>query len=483
MPNIFDDRGVIIQGIDEIRTAMADEAKIKFAPELEGRPLRTDDSSTIGRLFAMTAKPAVQNAEILPLIFQALDINSAEGQQLDNLLWNIHRIKRKDISQANGLLMLYGRIGTLVASGSEVGNSITGDTYQTDSNVTFSNVSVNGVDLGVSSVGGTYTLNYTIDGYLSQSPDIVIVTGSQDTTIKQIADRFVDAINSQSSYLTASRNNDNTVKVIITDQSMVGTFITTGNVGVVNSYSSVYATATTYGSQDSKANQITSIKTSVYGWLGVTNPFYIFSSSGVELDEDYRYRGKLKQQNSSGKHTSILMALKSVRGVVYENVQANTSINATTSGIVNNGLSITAMGGNEDDIALAIFNSVSDGILTSGNIVKQVKDINGFPHEVRFSRPSSKAIQISMSLVTYPDFPNNGYALIKQSIVDWFNKLNVGEDIYYSRLYEPINDVRGFAVRNLKFGYRGGTLGVEDITILHNELATISAEDISIGGR
>ena len=60
--------------------------------------------------------------------------------------------------------------------------------------------------------------------------------------------------------------------------------------------------------------------------------------------------------------------------------------------------------------------------------------------------------------------------------------MNVGEDIHYSRLYEPINSVRGFTVRNLKFGYKGGTLGVDDIIIKHNELATINAEDISIGG-
>ena len=79
-----------------------------------------------------------------------------------------------------------------------------------------------------------------------------------------------------------------------------------------------------------------------------------------------------------GKYTAILMAIKSVRGVVYENVQQNTSTNATNSGIVNNGVSITVMGGNEDDIALAIFNSVSEGIYTNGNILKKVKDINGF---------------------------------------------------------------------------------------------------------
>lgn len=176
------------------------------------------------------------------------------------------------------------------------------------------------------------------------------------------------------------------------------------------------------------------------------------------------------------------MAIKSVRGVVYENIQQNSSPNTTSSGIINNGVSITVMGGNEDAIALAIFNSVSEGIMTSGDIVKTVKDINGFGHEVRFSRPKVKPLQITMSLITYPDFPNNGNARIKQAIVEWFNNLNVGEDIHYSRLYQPINSITGFAVKNLKFGYKGGTLSLEDIIINHNEIATISAEDINIGG-
>ena len=483
MPNVFDERGVIIKGIDEFRKEMSDSAKVAFADKLGGKELRVDDSSMLGRIFATVSKPLVQNAELVPLIFQAFDINSAEGQQLDNLLWGIHRIKRKAESQATGLVMLYGDLGTFVSQGSGVGNNLTGDTYKTDNSVTFSSNNANGVDISISAVSGTYSLTYTIDGFLSQSPNIIVDTGSNDTTIRQIADRFVDAVNTQSSYLFANRNNDNSVRIYIIDQSRVGSFSVQGLCSITRSYMPVYVTSSTYDSQESLSGQVTSITTPTLGWRGVINPFYIFPSTGVESDEDYRYRGKLLQQNNSGKYTSILMALKSVRGVVYENVQQNTSSNTTNSGIINNGLSITVMGGNEDDIALAIFQSVSEGIMTSGDIVKEVKDINGFGHEVRFSRPTISPLQITMSLITYPNFPTNGNARIKAAIVEWFNNLNVGEDIHYSRLYEPINSIDGFAVRNLKFGYKGGTLGLEDVIIQHNEIATISAEDINIGGQ
>lgn len=462
---------------------MADEAKIRFADKLDGKPLRTDDSSMLGRIFALVSKPAVQNGEVLPLIFQALDINSAEKQQLDNLLWNIHRIKRKDSGQANGLVILHLSLGTFIASGSEVGNAITGDSYRIDSNVTSSNIDVNGVDLEITALSDEYKLKYTIDGYLSTSPEITIKRGSGDTTIRAVADRIVDAVNNQSSYLTATRNNDNTVKVIVTDQSMIGTFIVTGgDMTVQGTYSPVYVTSTTYTSQESTANQITNIKTSAYGWLGVTNPFPISASTPIEGDEDYRYRGKLELQKSSGKYNNIIMALKSVKGVVYQSVQQNTSINPTNNQIINNGVAINVLGGNEDDIALAIFESISEGTGISGSITKTVNDINGVGVPIKFSRPLSKAVTISMRLITNPDFPINGKAQIKDAIVSWFNDLNVGEDIHYSRLYVPINSIRGFGVRDLKIGYKGGSLSTDDLIISYNELATISAEDILIGG-
>lgn len=482
MPNIFDEKGLITQGFDDYRLEMSKVAKVAFSDKLNGKELRVDDSSMLGRIFAIASKGLVQNAEVLPLILQAMDINSAEGQQLDNLLWNIHRIKRKDSSQSTGLVVLYGDIGVVVSSGSSVSNSLTGDVYQTDNEVVFSNINAVGIDVAINSLGSRYSVSYTIDGCLSESPEIVVESGSSDTSYRAIADRLVDAVNSQSSYLIASRNNDNSVKILLKEKFRVANFLVSDTLTVPRSHMPVYVTSSTYDSRESIPEQITSIRTSTLGWRGVTNPYYILPSTSVEDDENYRLRGKILQQSTNSKYNAIIMALKSVRGVVYENVQQNTSANTTNSGIINNGLAITVMGGNEDAVALAIFNSISAGIMTVGNIVKTVKDVNGVGHDIRFSRPETKQLEIKMSLVTYPDFPTNGNAIIKQAIVEWFNSLNVGEDIHYSRLYEPINTIKGFAVKSLRFGYKGGTLGMEDVVINSNGIATISAEDINIGG-
>ena len=125
-------------------------------------------------------------------------------------------------------------------------------------------------------------------GLLSQPSKIVVQLGSNDNTTSAVADRLIDAINSQSGtnvslgvtgYLTATKNNDNSVKVVITDQSDTGTFNVSGGISIPRSYVPVYATSTTYNSSESLANQITRINSSILDWRGVTNPFYNFASS------------------------------------------------------------------------------------------------------------------------------------------------------------------------------------------------------------
>lgn len=84
MADIFNDSGIIVEGLDEVRSMKAD-AEVKFADILDGKPLRADDSSILGRLFAITAKPKVETSELLPQILAAFDANQVEDQQADNL--------------------------------------------------------------------------------------------------------------------------------------------------------------------------------------------------------------------------------------------------------------------------------------------------------------------------------------------------------------------------------------------------------------
>lgn len=470
----FDDKGILTSGVDQIRQEVFDNAKIKLAPYLDGKELLTDDSSIIGRLVTLLSMPIAQNEEILPLILSSLDPNQAEGQALDNF-GKIHWMRRLPAAQAVGTILAKGRVGTFIGENSRVSNVRNGDSFYTTSDLLLDENSVNSVDVEITSIEQSYRVSYTIDGLLSTSPVIDFTKSSSDTTVTNIANRLVDAVNAQSTYLTAKRNNDNTVTIEIKDKSRVGDFGLSTGLIAKNVTKPVEITSLTYGSDEADINTITSINTATQGWLAVTNPFKIEASRKVESDEDFRYRINLiKGNNHNSSYNSLLYRLKSTLGVSFCNV-----VRSYQTG----GVDIIVQGGDPKDVAVSIFNSIPIGTITNGDIEVMVKDINGGEHSIKFSRPITVPLQISLSMTVYQNFPTAGEQQIKQAIVEWFNSLNVGEDIYYSRLYEPINEVKGFSVRNLKIGRLGGSLGMDDIILRNNEIATISAENISIGGR
>jgi uncharacterized phage protein gp47/JayE len=139
------------------------------------------------------------------------------------------------------------------------------------------------------------------------------------------------------------------------------------------------------------------------------------------------------------------------------------------------------LGGDEDAIAQAIFANLPLGINTGGDETRSALDINGNPNEIKFSRPSFVPIKVNMTLTIDATFPDNGAAQIRQAVVDFFSGLQVGDDILYSRLFSPINTVRGFSVNTLSIGKVGDSFGTSNITIAFNELATISESDITFG--
>ena len=117
---------------------------------------------------------------------------------------------------------------------------------------------------------------------------------------------------------------------------------------------------------------------------------------------------------------------------------------------------------------------------TDGTIEVGLYDINGTPYSVRFNRPEIVPIQIKLSLTTDTNvFPTDGMLRIQNALIDYVSKLNVGEDVVWSKLFTPINSVNGQSVNELLIGKLGESLGTANIVIEHNQLASLSFENIS----
>lgn len=478
----FTENGFEIDDVVAIRNRLTTKAQEVFAPILNGEELSTDDSGVLGRIFGIVAEPIYDQEIATQDFIMSLNPNNANETLLDDFL-ALNGEMRLDSRPATAPLMLFGTIGGSVDITASARSDITGDTFRLLNAVTFNNDECNGVEflLDEPTSQTTYTLNYAIEGKESVNPPISIISLDGET-LKDVSARMMQTINSQTSDLQATLTKDNRVNVYIMNRFDVGSFYVSNNITIESSYNLVDAQSVTYTAVEQAANTITKIASgSSTAWISVTNPYNTYPSSPVENDADARWRWYItKAKDGYGEYDHLYGSLMRLNGVRFINIQQNIS---KTNGIrVNQGISVFVLGGDPNTIAKTIFDNIGIGTATNGDLRYYANDLTGSPHPIYFSRPSYAEIQISFSIKSLPNFPTNGKNTIKQRIVDWFNNLEVGEDILYSRLFDPINSVQGFSAKNLQIGRVGGNIGTNDITIKFSELATIKPENILIGG-
>ena len=456
-------------------------AKTKFASLLnDGETLSTDESSILGRILGIVADIDSSQEELIFQMYSSFDPEQAEGVYLEKLVYLFAGLKRKQPTPAITGLMLRGSLGVTVPEGSNVSNTKTGDVFSTDSSVTFFQTNANGVVLSVDSValGNTFSLTYTEIDSLNQYPPITIVAGESDTSLS-IARTLVQTINATSSIISAFLDQDNLVHIKFINFNTTGNFSTTGNLSVTQSYQPVTATSRTFSAVVQAVNDLNVIQSPVLGWFEVYNPYDSIASTELESDTDLRNRYKFsKSFIQTGNREAMYTALYSLAGVRYVNVQENIQ-DIPFEGRSAHGIVVTVLGGDEQEIAQTI-DKYRAFAYTDGSIEIGLTDINGSPYSVRFNRPEIVPVKVKLSLTTDTNvFPTDGMLRIQNALIDYISKLNVGEDVIWSKLFTPINTVNGQSVNEMLIGKVGESLGTANILIEHDQLASLSFENIS----
>lgn len=460
---------------------LQDIAKERFSSLLEaGDELSTDESSILGRILGIVADIDSSQEELIFQMYSSFDPEQAEDVYLDKLVYLFAGLKRKQPTPAIAGLMLRGSLGVTVPEGSNVSNTKTGDVFATDNSVTFDRVNANGVviDVGAITTGTSVSLSYSEIDSLNQYPPIAVVAGDADTSIT-IARTLVQTINSTSSVISAFLDKDNAVHVKFINFNIVGNFSVTGNLDIIQSYQPVTATSRTFSAVKQSTNDLNVIQSPVLGWFEVYNPFDSIASTELESDTELRNRYKFsKSFIQTGNRESMYAALYSLQGVRYVNVQENIQ-DIPFEGRSAHGIVVTVLGGDDQEIAKTI-DKYRAFAYTDGTIEVGLFDINGTPYSVRFSRPEIVPIKVKLSLTTDTNvFPTDGMLRIQNALIDYVSKLNVGEDVVWSKLFTPINSVNGQSVNELLIGKVGESLSTANIVIEHNQLASLSFENIS----
>jgi uncharacterized phage protein gp47/JayE len=215
------------------------------------------------------------------------------------------------------------------------------------------------------------------------------------------------------------------------------------------------------------------------------------TTGGREKMSDMEFRDLFTQSVAGGGAASIdalIGALLRIRSVRAATVIQNFNQEPDASGRPPHTYQCYVLGGNDDEVAQAIFNTGAGGIESYGDIVKVVKDIGGYDHEVKFSRAEEVALQVSVTLIRNEQYPADGDAQIRSAIVryiggedggSYYNGLSMGAPAVYKKLVSAVNQIEGIEDFTLSIG-KGNVLVEDNITLERYQVAQIRTADIEV---
>lgn len=249
----------------------------------------------------------------------------------------------------------------------------------------------------------------------------------------------------------------------------------------------VTATADEIGAIGATANSITKINTPTIGWQSVNNPSSATEGDPVETDAELRLRqSRSTMIPSLTVMEGIIGAVASVPGVEsyrgYENMTGSTD----ADGIPAHSISLVVAGGDSTAIAEAIAAKKTAGTGTYGTTSITVTDEYGVTNAIKFYRPTDATISVEVSLTARTGYVSTTADAIKSAVSAYIIDLDIGDDIYISKLYVPANLLNipelaaTFDVTQLRIKKNSGSWVTTNLSLAFNEHALCTIANITV---
>lgn len=236
---------------------------------------------------------------------------------------------------------------------------------------------------------------------------------------------------------------------------------TNSDVTIVGGVASIVATCTEVGATSASAATITRSTVAIAGLATVTNPSTATLGLDRETDSLARVRRYASVSNPGGNQLdSTFAAAADVASVSHVKIYENDTDSVDAQGQPANSVDILVEGGDQDEIAKAIYDNRSPGAFQhqSGTAVDvaYVSPTTGNSKTIKFSRPTKVPIITAVNVTSDGSLPFDIEDRIKESIVNYslgvidgvssaFNQSGyaIGEDIFAGQLYTAVNSIIG----------------------------------------
>lgn len=222
-----------------------------------------------------------------------------------------------------------------------------------------------------------------------------------------------------------------------------------------------------------------------FGWETITNTAAAILGVNKESDESFKARiitGLFSGISLLGDYEAALSKVENVNSsFVYDNPTGET-ITYDTVSIKPHSVYVCVDGGNNNDVAKAIFNVKSGGSDWNGNTTVSVTDETyGGVYSVSFQRATQIQIYVQVNIDIGTASTSNPIDAVTDAVNTYINKLKVGADVLPFQIAAYIDDsVSGIKITNLQIGTSAGSLSTSDIVIRVNEVAKVQTTNITV---
>lgn len=235
--------------------------------------------------------------------------------------------------------------------------------------------------------------------------------------------------------------------------------------------------------------EITKIVTPTYGWSTVTNPDPANVGQPVESTSELKARRKIAVATPSQTPLESLAAsINNLLGVTEFQVYENDTKAVDSRGFPPNSITAVVEGGTNEAIAKAISLKKNMGVLSNGDVTVPVTNEYGSTLNISFYRPETVQVYVTVYITPLSGYTTEVGDQIKSAIVNYFDSMYIGDNLYNSQLWEAAlsvsPDVRPtFSIKpsqGITIGLTADDQSNQDLTATFKQKFRVSSENITI---
>lgn len=444
------------------------KAELESALQQELGDLALSPETVIGQIVGLESDARAQIWGLLADVYASQYPSTASGKNLDRVV-SINGITRLGALPTTVRAVAFGTVGTTIPAGSLVENADTGDQYESLASVTIQAANSVGAIIEVGTVADSTTYSVTLDG----------VTTSITSSVGATADSILTGLASDLTVDTELGDGELTLRY---DDEQ--TIATSANLTITQIANYIDFSAVVAGPTPLPAETLDSVVTPVAGWESVTNRVAGTIGRDQETDAELRIRRERSVRiAATNTLEGIRASLLATDGVTDAAVRQNNTPTTNSDGVPPQHVWAIVQGGEGADIAQVLFDRVAAGIGYFGDETETVfSEATGQNYTIKYDRPVAVPIYIDVTINGSSQLPTDYLSRIRDSLVEYGDQLRIGEDLFYTRLFGPINstlDDDSF-IDDLQVSITSPASGTSNITIASEERAQITSDNIQV---